>query len=158
MSAAQGALRIRPVATDADWEGARAIRARVFLAEQGVPERDEWDAHDWPTDRGRTCTHLLAEVDGRPVATVRWRPVGGTAAKLERMAVVPEARGRGLAHRLVEAVLDGAQGAGLARVVLHAQAHLVGLYAAHGFRAEGAPFDEAGIPHVKMRWEAGNAP
>ena len=34
--------------------------------------------------------------------------------------------------------------------MLHAQAHSETFYRALGFSTEGAPFDEAGIPHVRM--------
>ena len=39
---------------------------------------------------------------------------------------------------------------GCRRTVLHAQAHSETFYRALGFAAEGEPFEEAGIPHVRM--------
>ena len=51
---------------------------------------------------------------------------------------------------MVAATIGDAQAAGFGAFVLHAQAHLEGLYASFGFRPVGAPFEEAGIPHVKM--------
>jgi predicted GNAT family N-acyltransferase len=33
---------------------------------------------------------------------------------------------------------------------LHAQTHALGFYERYGFRAEGAEFIEAGIPHFRM--------
>ncbi len=146
-------MDIRLVTTDAEWAAARAIRQRVFVEEQACPPEEEWDAHDWPADQGRTCRHLLGLVGGEPVAVARWRPVehaGRPAAKLERFAVLPERRGRGLGRVMVGAALAEARAAGFTRFVLHAQAHLQGLYGGFGFRAVGEPFEEAGIPHVTM--------
>ena len=143
----------RRVETDADWAAARAIRQRVFVEEQACPEDEEWDAFDWPEDRGRTCRHLLLEAGGVAVGTARWRPVDGVA-KLERFAVVPEARGRGLGGRLVEAAMADARAAGYERMAMHAQAHLQAWYERYGFEAEGPVFAEAGIDHVKMAWPA----
>ena len=146
-------LRLRPVETEADWGEARRIRTRGFIEEQACPPEEEWDAHDAPEARGVTTRHLLGEADGAVVAVSRWRPVsyeGEPAAKLERFAVVPEARGRGYGRAMIARTLADARAAGFARFVLHAQAHLQPLYASFGFRPVGGVFEEAGIPHVKM--------
>ena len=146
-------MEISPVHTESDWEAARAIRQRVFVEEQACPPEEEWDAWDAPAARGTTCHHLLGTEDGEPVAVARWRPVefeGAPAAKLERFAVLPEARGRGLGRAMIEAAIREAEAAGFSTLVLHAQAHLEGLYASFGFERVGGVFDEAGIPHVKM--------
>lgn len=148
-------MRIRHVETAAAWAAARAIRQRVFVEEQACPPEQEWDEHDWPSP---SATHLIGEIEGQAVATARWRPVrlgGRPAAKLERFAVLPEHRGRGLGRAMVAAAMEDARRAGHARFVLHAQAYLENFYAAFGFTTEGEPFIEAGIPHVRMHLEAG---
>jgi predicted GNAT family N-acyltransferase len=149
---------VRRLADAADWEAAREIRRRVFIQEQGCPPEDEWDEHDAPSARGTTCIHLLGLAGDEPVATARWRAVdlaGAPAAKLERFAVLREHRGRGLGRRIVAAAMDDARAAGHGRFVLHAQSYLVGFYAGFGFAPAGAPFDEAGIEHVRMTLVAG---
>lgn len=145
-------VEIREAVTHADWQAVRAVRQRVFVEEQACPPEEEWDAHDALEARGRTVHHLLAERDGQPVGCARWRPVAD-AAKLERFAVVPEARGEGLARALVGRTLADARAAGHDRFVLHAQTYIAGLYASFGFRPVGDVFDEAGIEHVKMTLE-----
>ena len=40
---------------------------------------------------------------------------------------------------------------GIALVLLAAQVHALPFYRAHGFEAEGAEYEEAGIPHRNMR-------
>jgi predicted GNAT family N-acyltransferase len=139
--------------TEADWAAARRIRRLVFVEEQACPEEEEWDAYDTPEARGTTAHHLLGTVDGVPVATARWHPMedaSGRAAKLERFAVLPGWRGRGYGRRMIAHALADACAAGFSRFVLHAQAHLEGLYADFGFRRVGDAFEEAGLPHVKM--------
>lgn len=146
-------MESNPVRTEADWQAARAIRQRVFVEEQACPPEEEWDAWDEPAARGVTCHHLLGTEDGAAVAVARWRPVdlgGERAAKLERFAVLPEARGRGLGRAMIAAAIREAESAGFAMLVLHAQAHLEALYASFGFARVGELFEEAGIPHVKM--------
>lgn len=158
-------VEIRDAVSAADWRAVQSVRRRVFVEEQGVPEADEWDAADADALRGRTVRHLLAESDGQPVGAARWRPAPGPStdapagtvpsprtavAKLERFAVVPEARGCGIARQLVARALADARTAGFERFVLHAQTYAVGLYAGFGFVTGGAPFDEDGLEHVKM--------
>ena len=150
-------LHIMPVADAEAWEAVRAIRQRVFVDEQACPPEEEWDAHDWPEDHGRTCRHLLALADRRPVGTARWRAVswnGKEWAKLERFAVLPHARGLGYGRALVQAAMADARAAGHARLMLSAQDHLRSFYAAWGFQPRGEVFMEAGIPHVKMTLDA----
>jgi predicted GNAT family N-acyltransferase/uncharacterized RDD family membrane protein YckC len=120
-----------------------AIRSIVFVGEQACPFREEFDGLD------AGCLHILGEEDGEPVAAGRIRPVDGWA-KLERIAVLPRARGRGLGHTIVEFMLDSARASGFRRFKLHAQAHLVGFYTQHGFQARGERFQEAGIDHFAM--------
>jgi predicted GNAT family N-acyltransferase len=143
------ALILRPADDASAFNQVRQIRQVVFVEEQACPPDEEWDQHDAPDARGTSCFHLLGTVDGEPVATARWRPVGD-AAKLERFAVLEAYRGGGLGRQLVAATLEAARAAGHSRFMLHAQAHLEGFYASFGFRRAGAPFDEAGIEHVKM--------
>ena len=151
---------VRPAVSDADWRAVQSVRRRVFVQEQGVPEADEWDAADAADRRGRTVHHLLAVVDGVPVGAARWRaapagspgaaPAEPASAKLERFAVVPEARGQGVGRLLVARALADARAAGFGRFVLHAQTYVAGLYAGFGFRPQGPTFVEDGLEHVKM--------
>lgn len=146
-------MEVKRVTNEAEWQAAKRIRQRVFVEEQACPPEEEWDTHDAPPARGVTCHHLLGLVAGEPVAVARWRPVelrGEAMAKLERFAVLPAHRRSGLGRALVSATLDDASAAGFTAFVLHAQAHLEGLYASFGFRPVGEGFEEAGIPHVKM--------
>ena len=121
-----------------------AIRRRVFVDEQGVPLALEFDAHD------AAARHLLARTEQRPVGTLRVRFQDGTA-KIERVAVVPEARGLKVGRQLVLAALDLAERAGAVDCLLHAQVQVRGFYATLGFTAFGGTFIEDGILHVAMR-------
>lgn len=124
---------------------ALALRMAVFVGEQGVPAELEVDAFEDEAE------HAVARLDGRVVGCLRWRRIGpaGTA-RIERVAVRPEARGRGVARTLLRWLLARLDGLGLGPLVLDAQIRAQGLYAGLGFRPEGAPFVEAGIPHQRM--------
>ncbi len=142
-------FQVQPVTDEEEWQAARRIRRRVFVEEQQCPPEEEWDGHD---DASR---HLIGRLDGEVIAAARWRAVPGPsgeeiAAKLERFAVLPAHRGRGYGRALVTFALRDAQQAGFETLVLHAQAHLEAFYAGFGFARSGAPFMEAGLPHVPM--------
>lgn len=127
---------------DADRETLRRIREIVFVQEQGVEPGLEWDGKD------AESTHALANIgSAAPVATGRLQPDG----KIGRMAVLREWRGHGLGQAILERLIEAARDAGLASVYLHAQTHALAFYQRAGFTAEGAEFEEAGIPHRLMR-------
>jgi predicted GNAT family N-acyltransferase len=124
---------------------ALALRMAVFVDEQGVPAALEVDAFE------EVAEHAVARLDGRIVGCLRWRRIGpDDAAKIERVAVRLEARGRGVARTLLRWLLARLDGLGLGPLLLDAQVRAQGLYAGLGFRPEGAPFAEAGIPHQRM--------
>jgi predicted GNAT family N-acyltransferase len=115
------------------------------VEEQGVPPEAELDAHD------AAANHLLALVGEVPVGTMRWRAVAPGRVKLERVAVLVEARGGGIGAALVVEAMRQAEAAGAEEAVLHAQASAEAFYRRLGFVTEGLPFNEEGIPHVRMR-------
>ena len=139
------ALQIVEVESAEQLEQALAIRVVVFVEEQGVSLALEIDGRD---DAAR---HFLALLDGEPVGTLRLRWVDdGRVAKIERVAVLPRARGAKIGHALVKAALAAARAAGAEAVRLHAQTTVQGFYARLGFVAFGPEFVEDGIMHVAM--------
>jgi GNAT superfamily N-acetyltransferase len=80
---------------------------------------------------------------GRPVATGGWRTQDENAegyangdAELKRMYVVPEARGLGLARRILAALEEDARATGRIRMVLEtgtAQPEAIALYTSSGY-------------------------
>ena len=135
---------IRIAATPDDLLKVMVVRGIVFVEEQGVDWEGEFDEHE------DTAVHVLGEAGGQPVAAGRLRLLPDGAAKLERIAVRPRWRGRGLAHAVVRFLLDEAARRGATRFKLHAQVYLEGFYAGYGFVREGGVFDECGIDHILM--------
>ncbi|HEY0007081.1 MAG TPA: GNAT family N-acetyltransferase [Tepidisphaeraceae bacterium] len=121
---------------------ALAVRMEVFVVEQGIPPEMEPDEHD------QGALHAVAyDAQGTPLATGRLLPGG----QIGRMATRAIARGRGVGGAILEALIARAKADGQTTVVLRAQRTAERFYAAHGFVAEGAPFLEANIPHIRMR-------
>lgn len=133
--------------TDPRMAAARRIRHIVFVEEQQVPPDLEWDEHD------RTCEHVLAEVDGIPLGAARIRRYKPGVFKVERVAVLKEARGRGLGLFIMAEIMRRLADQNVAKVVLNAQSHVEAFYLKLGFVSEGEHFMEAGIPHVHMSWQ-----
>ena len=137
-------VSIKIVQTPEEFDHCFGIRTTVFVEEQEVPlelEMDEYDA---------IATHFLLRDGAIPLATARLLDKHGLA-KIGRVAVLKEARGRGLGLLLMQAVIDEAKRRGFTESVLDAQTYAVPFYARLGYVAEGAEFDDAGIPHFLMR-------
>jgi predicted GNAT family N-acyltransferase len=117
------------------------IRRAVFIDEQQVAESEEWDDDD------PVSVHALATLNREPVGTGRLNPAG----KIGRIAVVAGMRGRGIGATILRLLLQEAHRRGLREPYLHAQLQAVPFYEKFGFTSEGEVFDEAGIPHVRMK-------
>ena len=73
-------------------------------------------------------------------------------ARIGRVIVAPESRGRALGRRLMEDALTACAAHWPdAGVQLAAQAHLRDFYVSLGFEAISDVYDDDGIPHVDMR-------
>ena len=126
----------------------RPVRHTVFVVEQGVPPELEWDGLD------HLCVHALAiDPHGRVLGTGRLLPNG----RVGRMAVLGSWRRRGVGTRLLQALLREQRARGWPAAHLHAQLAAADFYVRQGFQCAGEPFDEAGIPHVLMRHQPGDA-
>lgn len=122
------------------------IRELVFVIEQEVDPAEEYDEFE------DTSTHFLAKLNGKPVGTARWR-FTKNGVKMERFAVLEEARGKGVGQALVAAVLADVNFTPEAKgktKYLHAQLTAVPLYAKFGFEKVGDMFEECNIQHFKM--------
>ncbi len=143
---------VLPITTPADLEATFAIRRAVFVVEQNVDAREEYEYEE-------ESRHFLARTDtedGRTESgTARWRRTE-KGIKLERFAVLAQFRGQGVGKALVRAVLDDVFSQQpqtydpLESIYLHAQVTAMPLYAGFGFVPVGPMFEEAGIQHRKM--------
>lgn len=135
----------------ADWvkdrDALRSVRTLVFIEEQAVPKDLEWD------DEDAVAEHLLAvEATGRPIGTARLLP----SAQIGRMAVLPQWRNRGVGSALLREILKMALSPNRPAPFLNAQISSAAFYLKMGFEPVGEQFDEAGIPHQRMRLSAGS--
>ena len=118
------------------------LRQQVFVVEQDCPYPD-LDRRDLE----EATRHVVLLEDDVVVGTLRVLDDGGWA-RIGRVAVTPEARGRGLAALMMGEAMTVC---GDREVRLDAQTGLTAFYAGYGFEATGPAFDEDGVMHVPMR-------
>ncbi|MDH5392756.1 MAG: GNAT family N-acetyltransferase [Gammaproteobacteria bacterium] len=132
---------------NADWtkdkNAIMSIRQQVFIDEQKVPEKLEWDQHD------TSAFHCLVTADAQLVATARLQ----TDAQLGRMAVLKPFRNKGIGRLLLKHMIDLHRSQLSGPLFIHAQAQAMDFYTKAGFIKQGPQFIEAGIAHYKMRLE-----
>jgi predicted GNAT family N-acyltransferase len=122
------------------------LRERVFCGEQGVSLEADRDGRD------PESVHVVAIAGERVVGTCRLL-FQGPLARLGRLVVEPELRGRGVARAILREADRVALDAGAGRIALHAQTYALSLYREQGYAERGARFTEEGIEHVAMEKE-----
>ncbi|MEH2083835.1 MAG: GNAT family N-acetyltransferase [Nostoc sp.] len=138
-------LVIRVAELPEDFPAIQAIRKSVFQEEQGVDPALEFDGKDEISD------HLIAYLNLEAVGTARIRYLDDKTAKIERLAVLSIVRGQGIGKKIMENALQVIANQNIPEVVIHAQEYVKNLYKKLDFLEEGEIFEEASIPHVKMR-------
>jgi predicted GNAT family N-acyltransferase len=137
-------LVIRVACLPEEWVEIRTIRSLVFQWEQGVDSDLDFDGLD------EVCVHFIALFDGQAVGCARLKFLDEKMGKIERLAILPLVRKRGIGVKMMEMALKIAKDKKLHTVVIHAQEYIKNLYIKLGFEQTGDIFEEAGIPHVKM--------
>lgn len=110
-----------------------------YVVRYGGPDAAAVDLDEFAPPRGLFLVGLL---DGAPSVTGGWRLIDPAVAEIKRMYVVPAARGRGLARRMLAELENAAGAAGASRVVLNtgpAQPEAIALYESSGYQPV-APF------------------
>ena len=70
--------------------------------------------------------------------------------KLERIAVLQGHRGKGYGKETIKWMVEYCKSKNPLTIYMNAQYYLKEFYEYLGFEAEGKPFEEAGIKHIKM--------
>ncbi|MGE5708139.1 MAG: GNAT family N-acetyltransferase [Bacteroidota bacterium] len=130
--------------TDPRLPEALLIREAVFVREQGIDPNLELDDYDF------IAWHVLVKDDEKPVGTARLVTQDAQTTKIGRVAVLPEARGRGIARMMVSMLVEYSKREGFSRVILDAQLPVVPFYEKLGFKGTGQFFLDADLPHQRM--------
>lgn len=119
------------------------VRGIVFIEEQRTSYSTEIDEHD------HASVHIIGEVGDEPFAAARIR-FQGEYAKLERLAIRKDWRGKGYGDQLIDFMINVARDCGFRKFKLHAQVKAREFYSKHGFKVVGDTFMEANIEHCLM--------
>lgn len=133
--------QIIEIVNEDDLKAAFEIRKMVFVEEQQVAAEEEYDEHETHS------RHFLLLAEAKACATGRFRSTD-KGWKIERMAVLPEARGKGYGGLVLQAMIAEIPNDNRP-LYLHAQEHALQFYEKHHFLPEGERFWEANIPHFK---------
>ena len=131
-------LEIRAVPYDSPVARSLTTAALADLAERYGGNGDDTPVHasEFEPPSG---VFLVAYLANRPVGCAGWRSHGdaGEDAELKRMYVAPEARGRGVARRLLAEVERSAREHGRVRLILECgdrQPEAIALYRSSGYQ------------------------
>ena len=123
-------------------EEAKAIRARVFLQEQGFEE--EFD------DTDNISKHIIVYDGDRAIGTCRVYCDEGGEYHIGRICVEKDYRGRGIGSVLVKEGERVIRDCGAKLVTLSAQTRVIPFYQSLGFEPVGEEYYEEFCPHRKM--------
>lgn len=137
-------VHVRTVETAAEMDASRALRVRVFVREQGWPLEAEFDEHD------AGALHAVAVLRGSVVGTGRLYRLPSGETRIGRMAVEAAHRRQGIGELILSFLEEHARRAGVPQVALHAQTYVCPFYERHGYVADGEPFLEWAVQHVRM--------
>ena len=120
-------LTIKVASTSEELSAALEIRHRVFVREQGIPAHLDTDGLD------DSAIHAICLVDGTIVATGRLSILESRTAKLARIAVLHDYRGRGLGRLVVRELESIASQHRVRTITIHPHDYLEEFYGSLGY-------------------------
>ena len=136
-------LKIKLAKTKKELEQILNIRETVFIKGQKVPKNRELDGLD------NSAKHVIVTYKGRAIGCARIRFIHNKA-KLERIALLKEYRGKGFGKQIMEYLIKCCKRKNPKEIVMHAQYYLKNFYDKCGFKKRGRIFIDAGIRHIEM--------
>lgn len=136
-------LIIKIAESEKEKKDALEVRRIVFHEEQGISVEEDIDEYE------KHATRVIAYQDGLATGTARIVYLED-AAKIGRVAVLKEFRGKSMGKKIMEFILEFLKNKKI-KAILNSQVHAQDFYKKLGFEPEGEIFNEANIPHVKMR-------
>tara|TARA_Y100001968_G_scaffold83082_1_gene74225 strand:+ start:40 stop:498 length:459 start_codon:yes stop_codon:yes gene_type:complete len=122
------------------------FRQEIFVVEQ----------KSWYLDADgldQSSLHLLVLDKGILIGYLRLTPPGKKypETSIGRVSIDKGYRGEKLGdHLLIMGIEKGKEAYGSGSYRISAQEYLISYYEKHGFKVQGNPYDEDGIPHIEM--------
>lgn len=136
-------LEIKQITNKKEFKETIKIRETVFIKEQNVPKEIEIDEID------KEAKHFIAYIKNKPIGCARIRKIN-YYAKLERIAILKEYRGKGFGKELTNFLINYCKKEGFNEIHIHSQIYVSSFYEKLGFKSIGKKFLEADIEHIEM--------
>lgn len=140
-------LKIKKAENNEVLETCLYVRNAVFTVEKKIAKEIEVDENDMLNGR---CDHFLVEYEGKPAGALRCMRTGDDFVKLQRFCILKEYRNQGLGRKITAFVEEYYRNNSYAKIELDAKFEVFEFYEKCGYKKISDPFEEAGIPHVKM--------
>lgn len=140
-------IDVKIARSDIERDDAFYVRKKVFVDEQGVPITLEIDEYD------QTANHFIVYIDDNPIGAGRIREINKGIAKVERVCILQEFRGKHLGSLIMEELEKYARSVNMTKIVLNAQSYAVPFYEKLGYTVTSPEFMDADIPHRAMEKE-----
>jgi len=137
-------LKVRLIKNKEELDVVHKIREIVFIDEQKVPRKLEYDEYEDSSE------HIIASYGEKAVGAGRIRIKKDGRIKLERIAVLKEYRGKNIGKAIMDFMVNYSKKKTPKEIYLHGQLYAIKFYEKCGFKVRGEPFGEAGIEHIEM--------
>ena len=156
MSIEGASAHLEVVRAEEEWQrtGAYSVRIQGMNRQHHISLRDEFDDRD-----GDGTRYIVLLDDGYPVATCRFFPIDEGRAKVGRVVVLPEYRGKQLGNRVIREAEQWIGECGFREIVIDARDVAVGFYEKLGYaQDDGTVFKSGPFDCVRMRKRLSSAP
>ncbi len=136
-------LKIKKVENNKELEETFNIRKIVFIEGQNVSVDIEMDGLE------SIGEHFIVYYEDKPIGCARIR-TENKIAKLERIAIMKEFRGKGFGKKLTNFLIEYCKQKDIEKIKIHSQTYVADFYEKLGFIPVGDTFFEAGIEHIEM--------
>ncbi len=123
-------MDIKVIRATETWQqaGAYYVRIQGMARQHGITLRAEFDERDTPDTR-----YIVLTDSDFPVATCRLYELGGGAAMIGRVVVLPEYRGKGLGSLVMKEAESWLRDTGAVKAVVESRDVAVGFYEKLGY-------------------------
>jgi len=140
-------MKYKEVEIISEFIDAIRLRVDVFIIEQGF--KPGWE----PDEDDKISRHFIAMADDKVVATARFREIGKSEIKIERMVTKKEYRGKGISRGLVKFMIEEIKKLKPKKIWLRSQVQSQPFYEKCGFKAVSGPFDMWGVQHIDLEYQ-----
>ncbi|MDD7389855.1 MAG: GNAT family N-acetyltransferase [Lachnospiraceae bacterium] len=119
--------------------GNHYVRVEAMVKGFQIPLRMEFDEYDTPESR-----YIVAVDSVLPVGTCRLRQLDENTAKIERVCVLEEYRGKGVGRQVITAAEEWLRENGVQKIIITSREEAVGFYEKLGYTADWSKKEGSG--------------